>query len=122
MALQHPVNAGDLRHKVRLEARTLGKDTLGGHTSAWALVAELWAAKRQTKPGPAGGEPDLTKAAGGPTPVAQVEWVIRHRAGLNASQHRVVHGADVYNITHTNNLREQNQFVVLTCELGADRG
>lgn len=122
MALRKPPNAGELRHRLELQVRALGQDALGGHTSTWGPWKTVWAAMRHARPGRDGGEPTATKAAGGPQPVSDVEWIVRYDAAISASQHRAVHQGRTYNILHIENLAGQNQFTRLHCETGADRG
>jgi head-tail adaptor len=37
------VNAGDLDQRIRIEAKVQARDTLGGETTAWSLLAAVWA-------------------------------------------------------------------------------
>ena len=38
------MKAGDLRHRITIQQRTLTPDGLGGHTETWSELATVWAA------------------------------------------------------------------------------
>ncbi len=38
------LRAGDLRHRLRIESRSLSRDAAGGTLETWTLYAEAWAA------------------------------------------------------------------------------
>jgi SPP1 family predicted phage head-tail adaptor len=105
------MRAGAKDRRIRLQALTQGKDTVGGNVRSWVDVAKLWAGVRHFS----GDEARVTKY-GGEQPTARSEFLIWHRAGVSASM-RVIYDSQVYNIRHVNDVRGQRQEMLLTCDL-----
>ena len=105
------MRAGELRHRVTIQAVTDGLGTAGGPTETWADVATVWAAVESV----------LNRVAA--TEYMEAQQVeaqaltrirIRYRAGVTP-KHRVLWGTRVYNILAVNNVDERNIELHLMC-------
>ena len=105
------MKAGQLRHRVTLQAVTDGVGTAGGPTETWADLATVWAAVE-----PVLNRVDSTEYQSAQQVEAQAltRIRIRYRAGLTP-KHRVLWGARVFNILVVNNVDERNIELHLMC-------
>lgn len=111
------MRAGQLRHRIDLQAKTVTKGASGGMVDTWAPVATDVPAKIT----PLSGNERSAVGAGGQVAVPRTEIELRYRAGITA-QMRVLHGSTVYDITHVKDQLERHERLVLTCEAGINRG
>lgn len=107
-----------LDKRVRIELKTTTRGTSGGKRETWALVATVWAGISHR----AGREQRATGVGGGEVSVGDSEIEMRYRAGVAAETHRIVHGSTVYDITHVDNVNEENDYLKLTCKSGVSNG
>lgn len=108
---------GDLRHRVEIQGLVLTRSPAGGMQKNWVTVCSPMVSIRHLS----GNERGSTSAAGGETPVARTEMVMRYRPGIN-QQMRVLHKAMPYDIDHINNWEERNIWLRLTCKSGVSHG
>jgi len=103
------VRIGDLRHRVRIEARQRLPDDGGGARETWSLLDEVWAAIE-----PAGGAErvDADQLSGG------VTHLIRMRAGGPAVQldMRIVWGGRKFEIRSVIDVGERKQWTEISAE------
>lgn len=105
------------RHQITIQQLSNVKGTSGGRTKSWSnFGVGIWAEIRN----PSGNERRAT-AHGGEVAEARTEFVIRYLAGVVVSM-RVTHNGAYYDIKHVNNLREENQWMILTCDTGVNDG
>lgn len=102
------MNAGELNHRVTIQAQTSTQDAYGGAVTTWATFATVWASKK-----------DLTGreflAAAATQNSVQTKFTIRLLAGVLPSM-RITHGADVYNIEAV--LADGRDALLLMCSRG----
>lgn len=102
------LDAGRIRHRVRIEAPLRTPDGGGGATETWVTVAEAWA-----EISPAGGTERLEadRVAG------RVTHVIHMRAGVNlAPEMRVVNGTRIFEIRAAIDLNERGRWLRVLAE------
>ena len=99
---------GELRHRVRLQARVLTSDGGGGYGESWSDLAEIWARIR-----PVAGI-ELTFAEQRQHRVTH-EVTIRYRLSIQPSQRLIYDGRALY-ILGIVNADERNAFLTLHCE------
>lgn len=103
------VRIGELRHRVRIEARLRVPDDGGGASKTWAMLAEVWAAIE-----PAGGSErvDADQLAG------RVTHVIQMRAGGPAVRPdmRIVWQGRVFEIRSVIDMGERKRWIEISAE------
>lgn len=112
------MQAGKLRHRVRLERLTPNSPQqygTGEPDSSWVLVDTVWADIR-----PLGGR-ELFLAQQSLSRVDS-EIEIRYRADAVATNMRAVHGSTIYNIEAVINPQERNVRLILRCSSGLNQG
>jgi SPP1 family predicted phage head-tail adaptor len=99
---------GELRHRVRLQARELTGDGGGGFTESWSDLAEIWA--------------DIQPVSGNEIGLGEQlqhrishEVMIRYRLGVQPGQ-RLIHDGRTLYIMGIVNPSERNAFLTLRCE------
>ena len=88
--MRAPVRAGDLRHRITIEAPVRQPDGLGGAILTWTPIAEVWAA---IWPRTASEAMLLDRPAG----TASHDIWVRYRDGM-VPEMRIVSGSRVFNI------------------------
>lgn len=110
------MRAGELRHRIKLQAFTTTVDPDTGYRDkAWVDVAEL-----RAKVAPLSGREFLAAAATQSAVTARI--TIRHRAGVT-NNHRILHGETIYNIESV--LPDANsgkEHLTLMCSTGVNDG
>jgi SPP1 family predicted phage head-tail adaptor len=99
---------GKLRHRLTIEQETRVADGGGGSVSAWAPVAEVWAAVEAT----GGGERVAADRLGGEV---ACRVTIRHRADLGPAM-RFRRGAEVFAILAVLDRDGRRRFLDCHCE------
>lgn len=107
---------GQLKTRIAIEERAVGKGTSGGKQTTWSPRGNAWARRREL----GGGMQRASAAGGGEVPAARTEFVVAYRAWLVADAMRIKVGATVYEITHV--AHWDNQWTVLTCSTGVTSG
>ena len=107
------MQAGTLRHRVVIEARTSTRGTHGGSVEAWTPAATRWAAVE-----PLQGR-DLLAAAQIDTRLTH-RIALRYYAGLKPSSgetggHRIVFGERVFTIMQARNIQERGRMTEALC-------
>ncbi|HKJ73633.1 MAG TPA: phage head closure protein [Alphaproteobacteria bacterium] len=102
------VTIGDLRHRIRLQARILAGDGGGGFAESWSDLAEIWAAIRPS----AGAEVTLGEQR---RHRVTHEVTIRYRLGVQPGQRLIYDGRALY-ILGIVNPAERDAFLSLHCE------
>ena len=108
------MQAGKLRHLVKLQSPAPGQDAAGQPVAAWADVAIVWADVRFI------GGLEAVKA-GAAVSVARCSIRIRSRVGVTAGM-RVIEGAQVYDIRAVLPDPSGRQYLDLVAEIGANGG
>jgi SPP1 family predicted phage head-tail adaptor len=110
MALQ----AGQMRKRVTIQARSLGSDTTGAQSIKWSDVRTVWAS--------------IAPASGAEVMAAQMmnakvthQITMRYFAGLTAAM-RIKFGTRYFNITEVRNLDERNREMELVAVEGLADG
>jgi SPP1 family predicted phage head-tail adaptor len=101
------VRAGELRHRITLQARPATKDGLGQESDAFADVATVWA-----KVEPLAGRELLTAQQVLATVTHKV--TLRYRDGVTAKM-RVLWGVRTFDVEVVLNLQEQDTELNLLC-------
>jgi SPP1 family predicted phage head-tail adaptor len=110
LAVKHPAETGELRHRVTIESATIAQDTSGNDIKEWSTHASRWARVRTLK----GRE---LIAAQTEYAEAECEIVVRFVPGLTESM-RVNHGGTMYDILNANDVDRIGVWHVLTCATG----
>ena len=108
------MQAGLLRHRVKLQALSVGQDETGQPLQTWVDVATVWADIRY----PNGLETVKTDM---PVGITRASIRIRYRAGL-APTLRALHGADIFDIKAVLPDRTNRHYLDLAAEKGANLG
>lgn len=115
------MRAGDLRHRVDIEALTTTQDSEGHQLEEWdsILTSEELAGLLPAAIVPLSGREFVAAQAahGGVTTRITIRW----RAGITAAM-RVVHGPDVYNIKAVLPDPTLRAHLSLMCEVGVNAG
>lgn len=101
------MRAGDLRHRVTIQAPAEGRDSMGAVTSTWGDVATVWAAVE-----PLSGREYL--AAGQMQHQVTTRIRMRYRDGITTKM-RVKHGESYYDIQGVINIDGRNRELHLMC-------
>lgn len=107
-----------LDKRVRIDTRVTTKGTSGGKKSGWTAGPYVWAGISNR----AGSEKADTGVAGGLVSESNCTISIRYRAGITAENSRLVRGSTVYNIVHIDNVMDQDEYLVLSCQSGVNNG
>ncbi|MGJ7512347.1 phage head closure protein [Variovorax sp. GT1P44] len=108
------MRAGQLRHKVKLQALAVGQDAIGQPVQTWTDVATVWADVRFIN----GLE---AVKADAPVSIAKGSIRIRYRVGVTAGM-RVLEGSIVYSIQAILPDTTGKRFLDLAFEQGANNG
>jgi SPP1 family predicted phage head-tail adaptor len=104
------ISAGALSERVTLQTMAGGVDAIGQPLpDNWADVCTVWA-----QVAPLAGREFLAAAAIATEVTARI--TMRYRPGVTAAM-RVVHGADLYNITAVIHVKSARQEIQLMCRL-----
>lgn len=101
------MRAGELRHSVVIESRTLAADSYGGRTETWATFATVWASVE-----PLSGS-EQWRAQQAQSSVSH-KVTIRYLSGVDAKM-RVKFGTRYLNIGSVRNVEERNRELELLC-------
>lgn len=108
--------ATKLNRRIIIESQVQSKDSDGGMVTDWVEFAKVWAGVRNFS-----GEEKNSVKQGGQVAVARTEFMIRYRAGVDATM-RVVFGNAIYNIRHVNDASDEHRILILTCDTGLNDG
>jgi len=104
------VRAGQLRHRVEVQALTRTGDGQGGATESWATVATVWGAVT-----PLAGREAFNMHQVEPTATHQI--VMRYQSNpVVTAQHQIKFGTRTFRILSVLNTEERKREIVLTCE------
>ena len=101
------LRSGELRHRVRIQARASGVGSRGESTGDWADVAQRWASI-VTLSG------DELERARQRMPEARLQVRIRYLAELT-TRHRLLFGSRVLQIGHVDDVDQLHVEQILTC-------
>jgi SPP1 family predicted phage head-tail adaptor len=111
------MRAGRLIQRITIEKPTAVTGQSGGTKKTWAPhLVDIAAGRRN----PSGNERRAT-SHGGEVAEARVEFEIRYRPGIT-EQMRVKHKGKFFNIKHVNNVNEENDRLIPTCDTGVNHG
>lgn len=102
------MRAGELRHRITIQQKTVVRDTYGGETVTWTNTATVWAAVE-----PLSGREYFS--------AQQVQAEVNHRiriryrAGITTTM-RVLWGTRVFDILAIINLQERGREIHLMCK------
>jgi len=101
------MNAGELRHRLTLQANRPVQDSFGAETETWVTLATVWAGISALK----GHEMFTAQQT-----VAEVTHKVRmrYRAGVEPAM-RLLFGARKFDINWVNNIDERNVELELLC-------
>jgi len=109
--------AGQFNQQITIQQRSQTKDAEGGMVDAWAdFAANIWAKVNNLS----GNERSAT-AKGGEEQEARTEFTVYYLNGVT-NEMRISHNGKYYNIRHVNNFMEQNEYLIITCDTGGNRG
>lgn len=103
--------AGEMRHRITIQQRSLASDGIGGSTETWSTLATVWS---KIEPMSAG----------------QVAWAsslehrvthkitIRYRSDLTSDM-RIQYGGRIFHVKGYRNLEERNLWTEINAEEGA---
>lgn len=106
------IQAGQLRHKIRIESRTAVSDGQGGSTHTWGLHAHTWAMPDET-------DPAADVYAGGVVDSTTTRFICRYVPGVTSAM-RVVHDGTTYAIMGVRNVQHRNRRTELLCREARD--
>ena len=99
---------GKLRHRVRIQAYTAGRDSFGAEEPAWTDVATVWASIT-----PVSGKEYFASAQTNAEVSTKV--TMRYRSGITPKM-RVVFGARIFEIISALNFEERGVELNLMCK------
>lgn len=113
------MRAGDMRHRVTFQARSVSKDTFGAQSEQWRDVATVWA--------------DVAPLSGRELFAAQaVNVEISHSVTIRYQQQfagpkavaamRIMYGDRLFNIHASMDVDERHRELKLTCSEGLNNG
>ncbi|MGF7130518.1 SPP1 family predicted phage head-tail adaptor [Paraburkholderia sp. EB58] len=111
------MRAGKLDKRITIQQRIDGKNSTGGMVSNWVTFAERWASVNNLS----GTERFATTHEGGETADARTVVTMRYLPGVIETM-RVQYGGKVFNIRFVNDVLEQHETLILTCDTGASEG
>ena len=106
-----------LDKRVRVEQLAVTRGASGGQSKTWTLVGVRWAGIN----GKAGMKQGAT-ADGGDVPEATHVVTMYYMAGITPTTHRIVHGSQVFEILHVNDVMQQGARLDLLCRTGVSNG
>jgi SPP1 family predicted phage head-tail adaptor len=101
------MQAGKLRHRVTIQRKASGVDTLGQSSGGWVCVNTCWASVRTLT----GNELEKAKIL---VPAASTEIIMRYNPDTN-EQCRAVFKERIFNIGNVNNIDQRNIQLTLIC-------
>lgn len=102
------MRAGDLRQRIKIQQKSVTRDTYGGETITWTDVAIVWAAVE-----PISGREYFSAQQFRAEVTTRIR--IRHRAGITPVM-RVSSGTRLYDIISVIEVNERNREVHLMCQ------
>ncbi len=102
------MRAGELRHRIKIQQKSVTRGTMGGETVTWTDVSTVWAAVE-----PISGREYY--AAQQTQAEAQTRIRIRHLAGITTSM-RVLWGTRVFDIIDVLDVKERGREIHLMCK------
>lgn len=106
------VDPRELDKRITLQQPTRAKEGNGGTSVTWSDLDTVWAKVRHLS----GNEKSAT-SKGGEVAVARTEIIIRYQPDITEKS-RVAYRGKVFNIRHVNNVREADEWLILTCDTG----
>ena len=107
-----------LDKRVRVEASSITRGASGGVVKVWSLACIRWASIS----GRAGMKKGSTDVAGGDAPQATHSITMHLLAGLTPTTHRLVHGSQVFEILHVDDVLQQGVRMDVLCQTGVSDG
>lgn len=108
------MQAGSLRKRITLQARSTSQDGLGQQVTTWADVATVWASIE-----PMGGRELMLAQAIKSESTHKVQT--RYLAGVNAAM-RIKYGERIFNIQNVNDENERHRMLIISCSEGLNDG
>ena len=113
------LNAGQFRHRIKIEQRSLSVDEVGQQLTTWSALATTWA---KFEPG-SGGEQET---AGESRARISYTVTIRHQSAFDnptvAAKCRILFRGRYLDIVNCRNLEERGRFDLLDCVEGLKYG
>lgn len=107
-----------LDKRVRIEVSSITRGASGGVVKAWSLQCIRWASIS----GRAGMKKGATDVAGGDAPQATHVISMHFIADLKPTTHRLVHGSQVFEILHVDDVMQQGVRMDVLCQTGLSDG
>ena len=108
------MQAGRLKHRIRIERATVTQDTDGGELRAWALLETRWAEKKT-------GRGQESGTSGRIVANAQTAFHLRFPCGIKEHD-RIVHAGINYNVSHVEHRNDLRREIVATVEQASHDG
>ena len=109
------IRSRKLDKQATFQLRTTTKGTLGGAKESWSDMfggKKFWASVSNKS----GGRKGTTSIAGGEAAPGTHEIEVRYLPGIVPLDVRVTIGSTIYSILHVNNVNEQNDYLILSCD------
>lgn len=110
------MRSATLNRRITIQRAVISKGASGGKNKSWLDVVSLYASIRNLS-----GNERRATSHGGEVAQARTEFMVRFVSGISESM-RVLYGGKMFDITHVNNLKEQNRWLILTCDTGVNNG
>jgi SPP1 family predicted phage head-tail adaptor len=113
------MRAGDMRHRIQLQTRSVGQDALGGQSPTWTTTATVWAEIL-----PLTGRERMLAGANQSEVSSMV--TIRYQAQFSdpkaMAAMRILYGSRILNIESSNDVEERHKIIELSCSEGLNNG
>lgn len=113
------MDAGQLRHRITLQSRSVGQDSRGGQTTTWVDVATVWASIA-----PATGREFMTAQAmaiDAPRTVT-IRWQPAFASPIALAAMRIKYGTRIFNIHSAVDEAEAHREITILCGEGLNNG
>ncbi len=111
--------AGELRHRVTLQARGIASDALGGQVQTWLDVATVWA---DVEPLSARALMAAQANRSELTHMVTIRYQVRFADPLYMATLRILYGKRGLNINGAIDVGERHKFIELLCSEGLNNG
>ncbi|MDA8212164.1 MAG: phage head closure protein [Clostridia bacterium] len=102
------MNAGELRHRVKIQQKSVTRDSFGAESVTWSDVATVWAVVEPLRGREFFGAQQVNAEV-------TTRIRIRYRSGVVPTM-RALYGSRVYDIQSVINLDERNRELQLMCK------
>jgi SPP1 family predicted phage head-tail adaptor len=108
------MRAGRLTKRITFQVQQASKDSAGGSAYVSADVCTVSAGVKNLP-----SDEVRQTTHGGEQPVEKVEFTIRYRRDIDSTM-RIVYKGNIFNITHVNNVNEDNEKLVIAAHAGSE--